>query len=98
MKLDEMEAAMTTNWFAGFSVFCLALLAGCSELVFVRGRDSATPQIYKMRADGSQEEDLSRTLFNSSYPDASPDGRKIAFSSGNIEGGAAVNIYLMPLF
>ena len=80
-----------------FMIACGAMvLSGCTRLVFVRGHDSATPQLYTMRADGTEQVNLSQTEFNSSFPDASPDGSTVAFSSGVIAGGGVHNVYLMP--
>lgn len=72
-------------------------LSGCTRLVFVRGHDFVNPQLYTMRADGTEQLNLSQTEFNSSFPDVSSDGSTVAFSSGVIAGGAVNNVYLMPV-
>jgi len=81
-----------------FVIFCLVLFTGCAELVFVRGHESSiTPQIYRMRADGTQEVNVTQSVYSSSFPDVSPDGATIAFSSGTIAGGSVDNVYLIPV-
>jgi Tol biopolymer transport system component len=77
------------------SAGCL-FTCGCAQLVFVRGLEVfEVPQIYKMTAYGTEVINITQNNFNSTGPDVSPDGATLAFSSGNIEGGAAVNLYLM---
>ena len=82
-----------------FIAFSIVFIAGCSpELVFTRGHESAlTPQIYRMKADGTQETNISQSVFSSAFPDVSPAGNTIAFSSGTIAGGSVGNVYLMPV-
>jgi Tol biopolymer transport system component len=82
-----------------FIAFSIAFIAGCSpEIVFTRGHESAlTPQIYRMKADGTQETNISQSVFSSAFPDASPAGNTIAFSSGTIAGGSVGNVHLMPV-
>ena len=62
-------------------VLSIVLFSGCSpELVFTRGHESAlTPQIYRMKADGTQEINISQSVFRSAFPDVSPAGNPIVF-------------------
>jgi hypothetical protein len=81
------------------AIVCVVSITGCSpEVVFTRGHDAAlTAQIYKMKADGTQEVNITQNAFVSAFPDVSPAGDRIAFSAGAAEGDAFGNVYLMPV-
>jgi Tol biopolymer transport system component len=69
-------------------------MAGCAKIVFVSQRDGQE-QIYSMWIDGSVQSNLSGNQFSERFPDASPDGKKIAFSSDR--DGVGENIFIMDI-
>ena len=69
-------------------------MAGCAKIVFVSQRDGQE-QIYSMRIDGGVQSNLSGNQFSERFPDASPDGKKIAFSSDR--DGVGENIFIMDI-
>jgi Tol biopolymer transport system component len=78
--------------------FSIVLLSGCAELVFTHGYGaSSTPQIYRMRADGTQQTNISQNNFDSAFPDVSPAGDRIVFCSHEDPAEAFTNVYLMPI-
>ncbi len=67
---------------------------GCAaKVVFVSERDGHG-QIYKMRSNGSNQTNLSNSSDTDHFPDISPDGNKIVFSSFRDVGE---NIFIMGL-
>jgi len=67
-----------------------------TRLVYISGR-SGNQEIYTCLADGSNEQRLSETVTNATFPNWSHDGRKIAFSAstGNVNDGSAYEIFVM---
>jgi len=73
----------------------LLLLSGCgASLVFVSDRDGRD-QIYSMAGNGGNQRNLSNNSAYEHFPDISPDGTKIVFSSFRNPPGE--NIYIMDL-
>lgn len=65
----------------------LAALSGCASLVFVSDRDGGIRQIFSMRATGQNQTNLfAHTTFLDSFPDVSPDGKKIVYISARPDG------------
>ena len=78
-------------------IFILAgfvLTSGCADLVFVSERDGH-PQIYKMSGEGKSQINISQNQFVDEFPDVSPDGKKVVFSSSRNSPGK--NIYIMNI-
>ena len=73
----------------------LFLICGCgASVVFVSDRDGRD-QIYSMAGNGFNQRNLSNSSAYEHFPDISPDGTKIIFSSlRNLPGE---NIYIMDL-
>lgn len=67
---------------------------GCAKVIFVSKRDGHD-QLYRMYVNGSVQTNLSANQFSERFPDASPDGRKCAFSS--IRDGVAENIFVLDM-
>lgn len=77
--------------------FAIALVLfnyGCAGLAFVTDRDGKY-QIYTMSQRGEYQQNVSRNGFSDSFPDVSPDGRSIAFSSARFFSGE--NIFVMDI-
>jgi Tol biopolymer transport system component len=64
-----------------------------TKLVFMRGKNGVSQQIYTMNSDGTDLTQLTNTGANGD-PFWSPDGSRISFGS-NREGGGKLNIYSM---
>ena len=79
-------------WLAAIAV--LLLLNGCAGIVFVSSRDGRG-QIYSMDEGGSFQTNLSGNNYTEHFPDISPDGKWIVFSSFRNPPGE--NIYIMDL-
>lgn len=75
-------------------VLMVCSMFGCAKIIFVSKRDGHD-QIYRMQVNGSVQTNLSANQFSERFPDASPDGGKIAFSS--VRDGVAENIFVMDL-
>jgi hypothetical protein len=71
---------------------CVLVMSGCARVVFVSERDGR-PQMYRMDANGSGQNNLSHNDFIDHYPDISPDATRIVFSS--LRNGLGENIYVM---
>lgn len=69
-------------------------MVGCAKIVFVSQRDGHS-QIYRMWIDGSVQSNISGNQFSERFPDASPDGKKIAFCSDR--DGVGENIFVMEI-
>ncbi len=67
-----------------------------TQLVYISGK-SGKQEIYTCLADGSNEQLLSETVTNATFPSWSHDGRKIAFcaSLGDVNDGSAYEIFVM---
>jgi Tol biopolymer transport system component len=76
------------------AILFLGSLFGCAKIVFMSQRDGHD-QIYMMKTDGSVQKNLSSNSFSERYPDASPDGKKIVFSS--LRDGVGENIFVMDI-
>lgn len=72
----------------------LILTSSCTGLVFVSDRDGRA-QIYKMATTGRCQTNISNNQFTDHFPDVSPDGKKIVFSS--LRDSPGENIYIMDI-
>jgi len=70
----------------------LALTTGCAQLVYVSNLDG-NDQVYRMRATGASKTNISDNEYIDHFPDVSPDGKKIVFSSLRQDPGE--HIYIM---
>jgi hypothetical protein len=92
------ESAMKKHACLLSIAFSIVFIAGCSpELVFSRGPNAPdSPQIYRMKADGTDEVNITQNAFRNNYPDPSPAGNQVVYVTGAAAGGSAINLYLMP--
>jgi TolB protein len=67
-----------------------------TQLVYISGK-SGNQEIYTCLADGSNEQRLTETVADETFPSWSHDGRKIAFSAstGNVNDGTSNEIFVM---
>lgn len=65
-----------------------------TKIVFQSMRNGVSYQVYSMNADGSNQLNLTSTLFSEGEPSWSPDGTKIAFASDRDRPGFD-SIYVM---
>lgn len=84
---------MKTFFLFTLMVFFMCISA-CRHVVFVSGR-TGNDQIFKMRANGASQSNISNNSFTDHWPDVSHDGKKIVFSS--LRNGPGENIYTMNI-